>query len=275
VGLPGLCLAIRWARVEPITALVAERFRRGRVFLAGDAAHVMPATGGLSGNTGIQDVHNLAWKLAAVTRRTAGEELLETYERERRPIAVTTMEDHVARAAVVRSLTRAETSPASVPRPHDYNSVAFGARYRSAALVEERSDDGDALEDPLRPTGRPGVRAGHVPVLLDGRAISLLDLYGHGFVLLAGEGAAVWCEAARRAAATLDVAVMSYVVGPDGQLRDRHDGLRRVYGLSGTGAVLVRPDGVIAWRTTGGADDPHETLEGVLRRILHRGRTAV
>ena len=71
---------------------VADRFQHGRIFIAGDAAHVMPPNGGFGGNTGIQDAHNLAWKLAMVLKGKAGPELLATYESERRPVALFTVE---------------------------------------------------------------------------------------------------------------------------------------------------------------------------------------
>ena len=76
---------------------VAERFRDGRVFLAGDAAHVMPPNGGFGGNTGVQDAQNLAWKLAMVLDGEAGPDLLSTYEQERRPVAHFTAEQAYAR----------------------------------------------------------------------------------------------------------------------------------------------------------------------------------
>ena len=74
----------------------ADRYQSGRVFLAGDAAHVVPPNGGYGGNTGIQDAHNLAWKLAVVLAGTAGPELLQTYD-ERRPVGDLTVEQAYAR----------------------------------------------------------------------------------------------------------------------------------------------------------------------------------
>ena len=69
------------------SAIVADRYRVGNVFLAGDAAHEMPPTGGFGLNTGVQDVHNLAWKIAAVLRGNADESLLDSYHDERQPLA--------------------------------------------------------------------------------------------------------------------------------------------------------------------------------------------
>ena len=80
-----------------IGAQVAQQYRVGRIFLVGDAAHIVPPTGGLGANTGIQDAHNLAWKLAAVVKGEAGPALLDTYHDERRPVGLLTMEQALAR----------------------------------------------------------------------------------------------------------------------------------------------------------------------------------
>ncbi|HET7714387.1 MAG TPA: FAD-dependent oxidoreductase, partial [Bauldia sp.] len=96
VGLMPPDLRIRLVRPWSLGAAVAERYRRGRIFLAGDAAHSFPPTGGLGLNTGVQDAHNLAWKLAAVLRAEAGPDLLDTYEVERRPVARINLEHSVA-----------------------------------------------------------------------------------------------------------------------------------------------------------------------------------
>ena len=114
---------------------VADRFSDGRVFLVGDSAHVMPPTGGFGGNTGIQDAHNLAWKLDAVTRGAAGRELLDTYDAERRPVA-----DRTVAQALARLQAWFKDPGRKLPPPEpivDDNAVIFGYRYPAGAFVAE------------------------------------------------------------------------------------------------------------------------------------------
>jgi 2-polyprenyl-6-methoxyphenol hydroxylase-like FAD-dependent oxidoreductase len=143
----------------------ASRFRERRVFLAGDAAHVMPPTGGFGGNTGVGDAHNLAWKLAAVVGGTAGAGLLDTYDAERRPVC-----DLVVEQSYTRYVLRVDPtlSRENLADPMDDASIELGPVYRSAGLLPEGGDDGAALENPRTPTGRVGVRAPHLPVEIDG-----------------------------------------------------------------------------------------------------------
>ena len=161
-----------------IGAQVAHEYRAGRVFLVGDAAHVVPPTGGLGGNTGIQDTHNLAWKLAAVLRGDAGPSLLDTYHTERHPIGVFTMRQALARFGARMGYN--ETVEPLV----DFTAVAYGYQYRSAAVVGAGDDVTPLMPSEL--TGQPGTHAPHITVVHGSREISTIDLYGKRFVLLAG-----------------------------------------------------------------------------------------
>jgi 2-polyprenyl-6-methoxyphenol hydroxylase-like FAD-dependent oxidoreductase len=209
----------------------AERLREGRVFLAGDAAHVVPPNGGFGGNTGVQDAHNLAWKLAAVITGDAGPSLLDTYEAERLPMSKLTVEQAYTRYAtrVVPERGTEGVEPA-VPDIE----LEIGLVMRSEAILSEDADDGALHLDPSALDGRPGTRAPHV-VLRDGR--STLDLLGPQFVVLrpAGEGVDDWAPPG----------AASHVVDAEP--------FAQAYGLSAGGASLVRPDGVIAWRAREGA----------------------
>ncbi len=120
-----------------VSALVAERYRCGPAFLAGDAAHEMPPTGGFGLNTGVQDIQNLAWKLAAVLRGEAGDALFDTYDAERRPVG-----EAVTHASLLNALSMGRTSrqiQAVLPRGEFLNEIGliFGARYQSAAILSE------------------------------------------------------------------------------------------------------------------------------------------
>src|SRR5215217_2155314 len=209
----------------------AERLREGRVFLAGDAAHVVPPNGGFGGNTGIQDALNLAWKLAAVIKGEAGPALLDSYEAERLPLSELTV-----RQAYTRYATRVvpERGTEGVDPPIPDIELEIGLVMRSATILGEDDDDGLLHAHPSALGGRPGTRAPHV-VLGDGR--STLDLFGSEFVVLrpAGEGVDDWAPPG----------VTSHVIDAEP--------FAEAYGLSAGGATLVRPDGVIAWRSRGPA----------------------
>ncbi|UOY01362.1 FAD-dependent monooxygenase [Blastococcus sp. PRF04-17] len=244
----------------------ASRFQDRRIFLAGDAAHVMPPTGGFGGNTGVADAHNLAWKLAMVLDGTAGPGLLDTYDAERRPISSLIVEQAYTRYVlrVDPSLPQDDLAP-----PMDDASIELGPVHRSAAVLDP-DDDGAPLVDPRQPGGRPGTRAPHLVVEADGTATSLLDVFGRGLVLLAGPGGQAWCDAAGRVAADLAVPLSAHRVAGDGPLVDRGNAFPELYGTGTDGAVVVRPDGVVAWRATSAAEDPYRELETVLRVVLMR-----
>ena len=153
-------------------ATCAERLREGRVFLAGDAAHVVPPNGGFGGNTGIQDAHNLAWKLAAVVKGEAGPALLDTYEAERLPLCELVVQQAYTRYAM-RVVPERGTDGVQPPVPDI--ELEIGGVMRSAAIQREEDDDGALHLAAAALGGRPGTRAPHL-VLADGR--STLDLFG-------------------------------------------------------------------------------------------------
>ncbi|HEX3787313.1 MAG TPA: FAD-dependent oxidoreductase [Pseudonocardiaceae bacterium] len=247
-----------------MAARVAEKFRVGRIFLAGDAAKVTPPTGGLGGNTAIGDGYDLGWKLAAVLHGEAGAGLLDSYQPERRPYAeqVVNLSLHNAKARL-----NPELDLTGLPEPLDMFELSFGYRVRSEAVLISDNDPAPA-EDPHRPSGRPGFRAPHVRLLRDGVELSTIDLFGDGWVLLTAEAGGLWHEAARHTASRLGVPLVSHGLGadladPDGLLTER-------YGIDSSGASLVRPDGVIAWRCEREPADPAGALRTALSQLLCR-----
>ena len=265
-GVADLAVTIDGVARWRATAEVARRYGEGRIFLAGDAAHLMPPTGGFGGNTGIQDAHNLAWKLAMVLNGIADPALLATYETERRPVGKFTVEQAFARYVSRGAPLGVDNVPPLVP---DFD-IELGYLYRSPAILSE--DDGAAVhENPRRSRGRPGSRAPHLWLDAAGRRVSTLDLADAAFTLLAAPRGAAWCAAARAAARRFDgLALHAHQVGSPG-LRDPDGTFAARYGLSASGASLIRPDGFVAWRATSRAEDPEEVLIAALRRLLMKG----
>jgi 2-polyprenyl-6-methoxyphenol hydroxylase-like FAD-dependent oxidoreductase len=239
LGVPGFDARVVGIRHWHSAAVLADRFRAGRVFLAGDAAHVTTPAGGLGMTTGIADAHNLAWKLAGVLHRWARASLLDSYDEERRP---------AARRSVEASVEILQAPPMQ-PRRLASDGLVLGHGYDSAIIVPDGTDPptvGDALRD-FVPTARPGHRAPHVWVEHDGRQVSILDLFGSEFVLLGGP---------QSLSAPDGTPLRS--VSPSGDWRS-------LYGVSDTGMVLVRPDGHVAarWRTR--PEPLQATVEHALR----------
>lgn len=273
-GLPDLAVEVLAVDIWPMRGLLADRFRAGRVFLLGDAAHVLPPTGGFGGNSSIDDAHNLAWKLAEVLRGAATDALLDSYDLERRPLASLHLDESLARAG----LFLAGTAEGGSRQPHNQLSkaaITLGYRYQAGAVVPGPGDGEDPapVEDPRVPSGRPGTRAPHVVIERDGHRESTLDLYGRGFVLLTGERGDAWRPAAHDAAARRGVRLTVHRIGAPrtGRATDLCDVEGRwpgTYGVAATGAVLVRPDGYIAWRAPTGVDDPDRVLDDALSQIL-------
>ncbi|MGW2425647.1 FAD-dependent oxidoreductase [Streptomyces sp. NPDC001709] len=235
-----------------IGAGVAESFGSGRVLLAGDAAHAMPPTGAFGAGTGIQDAHNLAWKLAAVLAGRAGDDLISTYEAERRPVADFTL----GQALLLMRQRGALPEPPSGHRPVPYDAVVFGYRYRSCAVLDETGEAGwdEEAVPPQLLTGRPGTRAPHVAVPGTAEGSSL-DWYGREFVLVVADGNGSWATASRA------------LHGRNLVVRVLDEESAAVHGISPEGAVLVRPDGFVAWRCTGARPCPDRELADTLDRV--------
>jgi 2-polyprenyl-6-methoxyphenol hydroxylase-like FAD-dependent oxidoreductase len=250
----------RWRSVSD----VARHYQAGRVFIAGDAAHVMPPNGGFGGNTGIHDAHNLAWKMALVLKGLAGPALLATYEQERRPPGKFTVEQ-----AYTRYVTRSATYLGAKdfePPVNDFN-IELGYLYRSPAIASEK-DDATVHADPRETFGRPGSRAPHLWIEKGGKRVSTLDLFGSGFALLAAQGGEAWSAAAREAAKDIGLALDAFTFGQ--ALSDPEDSFASAYGLAAGGAALIRPDGFVAWRSGSAGNNARQELKRTLTRLLCR-----
>jgi 2-polyprenyl-6-methoxyphenol hydroxylase-like FAD-dependent oxidoreductase len=237
------------------SSCVAEKLQDQRIFIAGDAAHLMPPNGGFGGNTGIHDVHNLAWKLALVLQGCAPERLLDSYASERKPVAHFTSEQAFSRYVTRTApwLQSTQKTAAVVPDVE----IEIGYLYGADEAVHA---------DPRRTHGRPGSRAPHVWMTHAGRRISTLDLIGN-FVLFAGAGGEDWLQAAAALSG-------SFAGLPLDAYRNEHDlvdisgKFAASYGITRAGAVLVRPDGFVAWRSPVGVTDSRAVLRAALARSL-------
>src|SRR5215470_1758858 len=250
------------------SAIVADRYRVGNVFLAGDAAHEMPPTGGFGLNTGVQDVHNLAWKIAAVLRGHADESLLDSYHAERQPLGTIITQNSLANAM---SMGRTEKQAGVLPRREFLNEqgLIFGATYDSTAVAPDGTPAA-ALEDIVTqyvPSARPGSRAPHVWLKRGNEEISSIDLFGPQFVLMAGAHGEAWRRAAQAVAVSWPPLV-AHVIGTDTGISDGDGNWHATYGIERDGAVLVRPDGYVAWRSRNGVANPEVTLREVFDRVL-------
>ncbi|MFF4775708.1 FAD-dependent monooxygenase [Microtetraspora fusca] len=260
LGVQDLPVRILDRQTWELSALCATRYREGRAFLAGDAAHVMPPVGGFGASTGIQDAHNLAWKLGLVLRGPAGPGLLDSYEAERAPVADLTVDQCLRRVTTRTGFG----PPAAGAGLIDDLTLTFGHRYRAGALAEPEPA-APPVTDPREPGGQVGTRAPHVALTRAGG--STLDLFGRSFTVLAGPGGESWTAAARSASAELGVDVAASTM-TDGLVAGGGAEWCRRYGVGAGGAVLVRPDGIVAWRRPHAVPDPAGELRAALRGVL-------
>src|ERR1700759_783912 len=198
IGVPDIPVTVLGVSPWQASAIVSDRHRVGHVFLDGDAAHEIPPTRGFGVNTGVQDVHNLAWKIAAVLRGDAADELLDSYHDERQPLGTIITQNSLANAM---SMGRTENKAGVLPRREFLaeQGLIFGANYESTAVVPDGTP-APALEDMVTeyvPSARPGSRAPHVWLKRGNEEISSIDLGGAHFLLMAGAQGEAWKFAAQ------------------------------------------------------------------------------
>jgi len=251
---------------------VADQFHCGRVFLVGDCGHTMPPFKAGGANTAIQSAHNLAWKLAAVLDGTAGVALLASYHAERHPVGRFAARQSLTGPTV--GLLRLQDEGPGLPPEEEASmfSLLVGYQYRSAAVVSDQpaatGPDAVSLVDELR--GQPGTRVPHAWVQHGGRRVSTLDLLGPGFTLLTGDDGARWIGIAAAASAPLGVPITVHRIGSAGDAVDPDGAWAQVTGLAPGGALMVRPDDFVGWRTDQFPADPERELCQALSVILAR-----
>jgi putative polyketide hydroxylase len=289
IGVPDVPIRIVSTLHWKLEQAVTDQWRAGRVFLAGDASHRFPPHGGFGMNSGVQDSHNLVWKLIARLRWGAGDKLLDSYEVERKPIAEQNgeqcllntrrlasvggpLKDAAALAAIDRPEGEAlrEKIRTSLPAQREQilsQGQQFGQIYRSGALIDDGTPREESTVSTYRPSGHPGARAPHF-WLADGR--STIDLYDGGFVLFVARDGQPWLGAAASVATAIDVPLSAFHIGGPGcDLRPGGPQWEDLVGVSAEGALLIRPDGYVAARWTALPDDPASALKGALEVLLN------
>ena len=306
IGDPNIPIRIKHISTWQVNNVVATEYQKGRVFLAGDAAHRHPPYGGLGTNTSVQDAFGLAWKLMFVLKGKAGAGLLDSHSEERQPVGA-----HVVHRAiegfknmrpleVAIGLDKAQTeeqawatlqelyadSPISAARRHkladaiklqDYRSNALGVdlgqRYTSRAIVAEDTPfpepaSGDRELNYL-PTTHPGAPMPHAWIEHNRKKLAMHDLAGHGrFTLIVGVGGEPWVRAAAEVSAELGIELPVYSVGLRCEYDDVTNDWAKVREVGDQGAVLIRPDRFIAWRSTDLPEAPGKALSDALRQVL-------
>lgn len=288
-----------------VNEMYAQEYSSGRVFCAGDACHRHPPSNGLGSNTSIQDSYNLAWKLKLVLDGTASPSLLDTYGDERAPIGrqvvlranksiretapvfealgglspqtpeqvwrnIAARKDATTEAGEQRERLR----EAIASKVYEFNAhgVELNQRYSSAAIIPDGTPDPGFERDPelyAQPTTRPGAKLPHAWITAGTRTLSTLDLGGQGrFTLIIGIGGEPWTEAARLVGKDLGLEIATAVIGPGQEYEDPYGDWARLRETADSGALLVRPDNHVAFRSHDAAGDLTASLGDALRRIL-------
>ncbi|UZX02871.1 aromatic ring hydroxylase [Arthrobacter sp. CDRTa11] len=304
IGIADLEMQVHSVSHWQFEGVVADRFRVGPVFIVGDAAHRHPPTGGLGLNTAVGDVSNLAWKLASVLKGNAKETLLDTYEPERRQIALQNVEHSLRNAGrhapIAEALglrrgigieegwkevglwasdspegeRRREAAAAAIAANRENFSqlnIEAGFCYEQGALVP------DAVPAPVKrspaqfvPSSRPGHHLPHVWVQHDGAKISTTDLIQpEGLtLLLSSAGSAAWGEAAALISSTGACPIHVVVIGEGGEYQDPQRDWEAAREVHEGGAILVRPDRHVAWRAVDLPSDVHSELKKAVERVI-------
>jgi len=217
-----------WTSLWRLNVRIVDRYREGRVFLAGDAAHIHSPAGGQGMNTGIQDAHNLGWKLAAVTKG-ASPTLLDSYESERRPVAVGVL-------ALSNARLKQAIDQKDITIRRDATTMQLGISYRGSVLARDDRDEtatlraGDRAPDATRLTTVKGERR-------------LFELTRGGRFTLLNFDATAPIEASPTEIRTLHV--VGQPTGPD-DITDSEGYLANAYCATDRTLVLIRPDGYVA-----------------------------
>lgn len=303
VGNPDLEVDLVRKSVWYVNQAYATSYSKGRVYCGGDATHRHPPSSGLGLNTCVQDAFNLGWKLAYVLKGFADASLLESYSDERAPVgkqivlrANQSRLDYAPLKSVFRVEGASNPVAAGIARFRDHGpegararqsaqdalelknrefnaqGVEMNQRYCSSAVVASGEPAEEWTVDPelhLQPTSRPGAKLPHAWLIdRQGMKVSTLDVVGKGkFSLVTGLSGDAWVQAAK----DLGVEYLRTVIVGESGLKDPYCDWQRVREVNEAGALLVRPDGYVAWRQMDDVFDvatAKEQLQSALSRVL-------
>jgi 2,4-dichlorophenol 6-monooxygenase len=311
LGMPELEVEITGTSLWGNNEMYATHLQSGRVFCAGDAIHRHPPSNGLGSNTSVQDSYNLAWKLAAVLHGQASASLLDTYSAERAPVArqIVLRANKSSREFVqlfdalgvtgakteAEMIERIEERKLNTPRGaatraalveamelknYEFNAhgVELGQFYESTAIAGDGSKRPASTRDPelyFQPSTVPGSRLPHAWVGDSTRKLSTLDLAPMTrFTLLTGISGEAWISASEKVAHDLGIPLEAVVIGPGREVTDIYFDWARLREVAEDGAILVRPDKHIGWRSMSLPEDPERALHAAMSSLLGRAATA-
>lgn len=260
-----------------MAALNAASYQAENIFLAGDAAHRIPPTGGFGMNLGIQDAHNLAWKLAYVVNGWAEPELLVSYQQERSPITDAVLGWSSINAKRITEVYTAlfeddwKTAEKLIYEQESHlNSLGLdiGFIYSAGAIDTSEQVNREFDTSNYQPNTIPGSRAPCIKLQNQSSMILTNDLFEKNFVLLTADTSEKWRSAITRLNKYLPFDVLCYTVGESGDYNDINNDFLEKYQLSEQGAVLVRPDGHVAWRSQFYNDEADAKLRNNLEVIF-------
>lgn len=264
-------LSVRVISIVPWRAEyeVAEKFQLNRFFLAGDSAHLMPSVGGFGMNGGIQDANNLIWKLAAVQQGWAGESLLETYSAERIPATSKLAQVGFENLKSLGVLGARPAEGNAGPNVFRQLGLLFGTSYKSSAVIQDGTPEIKDSEVDYIPSARPGCRAPKFYISYKNKRTSSSDLFGGKFVLLTGVENSPWADAIQEIKTNTLIPIESYNIGDSEFAKFKNQWLN-LYEIEKDGAVLVRPDGFVAWRSRSGGDFKQKLKEAFSQILWQR-----
>lgn len=307
IGDPNVAIKVKSISKWTINSMFAKNMVKGRIAIAGDAAHRHPPSGGLGSNTSVLDAFNLAWKLALLVKGNAGPKLLQTYSDERQPVAKQIVTRAITAMINMQALPQAlgfsegqseEAGWASLEKLSSgtvagkemrkklraalelqnwqFNGIGgeLGQIYQSSAILQDGiaiASLPEASDLSYVSTSTPGHSIPHAWLQRGKEKISTLDLVGNGkFTILTGPGGDSWINAAVVIGNKFGIEVNAIQIAHAAEVDDVYGSWAKVNEIDDDGCLLVRPDRFVAYRSKNLIDDPEKALSKAFSQILDR-----